>query len=183
MMRQSGVRLVDTVRRVGRPKVTEKDEERGARVARLRIARGFDSQAKLVADVAERVAKKELAEENGLDRVEYQRVENGENRLTSEAIQDKLAAAFGVRSLPTVMLIRNGRPVDGFMGALPEGQIKEFLDKHLPAAEALQAQAATEEAQEPEQAGDAPSARQLAATAGRSPAVIPPPARRHPATV
>jgi putative thioredoxin len=28
----------------------------------------------------------------------------------------------------------NGQPVDGFMGALPEGKIKEFLDKHVPAA-------------------------------------------------
>jgi putative thioredoxin len=27
----------------------------------------------------------------------------------------------------------NGQPVDGFMGALPEGKIKEFLDKHVPA--------------------------------------------------
>ncbi len=29
----------------------------------------------------------------------------------------------------------NGQPVDGFMGALPEGQLREFLDKHLPAGE------------------------------------------------
>src|SRR6185369_5569339 len=32
------------------------------------------------------------------------------------------------------VLLMNGQPVDGFMGALPEGQVKEFLDKHLPPA-------------------------------------------------
>jgi putative thioredoxin len=73
--------------------------------------------------------------------------------------EQQLAQAFGIKSIPTCVLLMNGQPVDGFMGALPEGQVKQFLDKHLPAAEALQAQAATEEAQEPEQAGDAPSAR------------------------
>jgi putative thioredoxin len=49
--------------------------------------------------------------------------------------EQKLAGAFGVRSLPTCVLLMNGQPVDGFMGALPEGQIREFLDKHLPPAE------------------------------------------------
>lgn len=44
----------------------------------------------------------------------------------------ELAAQFGIRSLPTVMLLKDGRPVDQFMGALPEGQVREFLDRHLP---------------------------------------------------
>src|SRR6266568_9604587 len=48
--------------------------------------------------------------------------------------QQQLAAAFGIRSIPTCVLLMNGQPVDGFMGALPEGKIKEFLDKHLPPA-------------------------------------------------
>lgn len=47
--------------------------------------------------------------------------------------EQELAAAFGIRSLPTCMLVVNGQPVDGFTGALPEGQIKAFLDKHVPA--------------------------------------------------
>jgi len=34
----------------------------------------------------------------------------------------------------------DGKPVDGFMGALPESQIKEFLDKHLPAGDVLEAE-------------------------------------------
>jgi len=44
----------------------------------------------------------------------------------------ELAAQFGIRSLPTVQLFRNGQPVDQFMGALPESQVREFLDRHLP---------------------------------------------------
>jgi putative thioredoxin len=53
--------------------------------------------------------------------------------------EQQLSQAFGVRSIPTCVLLKNGQPVDGFTGALPEGQIKEFLDKHLPAAEELEA--------------------------------------------
>jgi putative thioredoxin len=73
--------------------------------------------------------------------------------------EQQLAQAFGIKSIPTCVLLKNGQPVDGFMGALPEGQVKQFLDKHLPAAEELQAQAAAEEAQQHLQAGDADSAR------------------------
>jgi len=50
--------------------------------------------------------------------------------------EQQLGAAFGIRSIPTCILMMNGQPVDGFAGALPEGKIKEFLDKHLPPAEA-----------------------------------------------
>lgn len=46
--------------------------------------------------------------------------------------QRELAAQFGIRSLPTVKLFRNGQPVDEFMGALPEADIRAFLDKHVP---------------------------------------------------
>jgi putative thioredoxin len=53
--------------------------------------------------------------------------------------EQQLSQAFGIRSIPTCVLMKNGQPVDGFMGALPEGQIKAFLDKHLPAAEEVQA--------------------------------------------
>lgn len=73
--------------------------------------------------------------------------------------EQQLAQAFGIKSIPTCVLLKNGQPVDGFMGALPEGQVKQFLDKHLPAEGELQAQAAAQEAQEHLEAGDAQSAR------------------------
>jgi len=46
--------------------------------------------------------------------------------------QQMIAQQFGVRSLPTVMVIKDGQPVDGFAGALPETQVREVLDKYLP---------------------------------------------------
>ena len=46
--------------------------------------------------------------------------------------EQQLGEAFGIRSVPTCILVVNGQPVDGFTGALTEGKIKEFLDKHLP---------------------------------------------------
>lgn len=53
--------------------------------------------------------------------------------------EQQLAAMFGIRSIPTCYLMVGGQPVDGFAGALPEGQIRAFLDKHLPSADELQA--------------------------------------------
>jgi putative thioredoxin len=67
-------------------------------------------------------------------------------KVNTEEEQD-LAAAFGVRSIPMVVLMKDGQPVDGFVGALPEGQIREFLDKHVPAStEPVAAEAETAEA-------------------------------------
>lgn len=49
--------------------------------------------------------------------------------------EQQLAAAFGVRSIPTVVLVKGGQLVDGFTGALPEAQLREFLSRHVqPAA-------------------------------------------------
>ncbi|MEO5626347.1 MAG: co-chaperone YbbN [Dokdonella sp.] len=45
--------------------------------------------------------------------------------------QQALAASFGVRSIPTVVLIREGQLVDAFTGALPESGIREFLSRHV----------------------------------------------------
>ena len=47
--------------------------------------------------------------------------------------EQQLAGAFGIKSIPTVVLMKNGQPVDGFMGAVPEGKVREFLDKHVQA--------------------------------------------------
>jgi putative thioredoxin len=66
--------------------------------------------------------------------------------------EQQLSAAFGIRSIPTCILMINGQPVDGFMGALPESQLKAFLDKHLPSAgeapEALEAEPQEEATEE-----------------------------------
>lgn len=66
--------------------------------------------------------------------------------------EQELSQAFGIRSIPTCILMFQGKPVDGFMGALPEGEIKAFLDKHLPAGEVLEAEVTSVEV------GDAPDA-------------------------
>lgn len=44
--------------------------------------------------------------------------------------EQQLAGYFQVKSIPTVMLLKNGQIVDGFPGALPEGQLREFLKHH-----------------------------------------------------
>lgn len=38
--------------------------------------------------------------------------------------QQMISSQFGVRSLPTVMIMQNGQPIDGFNGALPEVQVR-----------------------------------------------------------
>lgn len=45
--------------------------------------------------------------------------------------QQELTGHLGVRSLPTVLLIKNGQAVDGFNGALSEGEVRKVLDKHV----------------------------------------------------
>ena len=54
--------------------------------------------------------------------------------------EQQLSQAFGIRSIPTCVLMMDGKPVDGFMGALPEGKLREFLDNHLPGEDALLAE-------------------------------------------
>src|SRR5687768_15072617 len=57
---------------------------------------------------------------------------NGGFRLAKVDVdkEQQLAAAFQVRSIPTVFLVKGGQLVDGFPGALPEGQLREFLKHH-----------------------------------------------------
>jgi putative thioredoxin len=62
--------------------------------------------------------------------------------------EQQLAAAFGIRSIPTCVLLMGGKPVDGFMGALPEGKLREFLDKHIPSEGELLAEADTAQAED-----------------------------------
>ena len=84
--------------------------------------------------------------------------------------EQQLAAAFGIRSIPTCVLMVGGQPVDGFMGALPEGQVRAFLDKHLPSEDDLQALAQADEAQQLAEAGDAEAAlRRMADALAQAP--------------
>ncbi|MEZ5926261.1 MAG: thioredoxin [Hyphomicrobiaceae bacterium] len=61
------------------------------------------------------------------------RAAKGKIRLVKMNIDEHPAVAgqLGVQSIPAVFAFRNGRPVDGFMGALPEGQVKAFIDRLL----------------------------------------------------
>jgi putative thioredoxin len=44
----------------------------------------------------------------------------------------ELASAFSVRSIPNVIAFKEGRPVAQFLGAVPEGQVRAFMQKLLP---------------------------------------------------
>jgi putative thioredoxin len=80
---------------------------------------------------------------------------NGAFRLGKVDVDkhQELAGMFGIRSIPTVMLVKDGQILDGFAGALPEGQLREFLGKHLQPLEAapVEEEVAVEE-ESPEQA-------------------------------
>jgi putative thioredoxin len=54
-------------------------------------------------------------------------------KLNTDEAQ-RVAGHFGVRSIPTVMLFRDGEVVDQFVGVQPEGEIRDMLDRHLGAA-------------------------------------------------
>ena len=56
-------------------------------------------------------------------------------------ISGQLSQMFGVRSIPFCVMFTGGQPVDGFVGALPEDKIREFLDKHLPPADGFEEEA------------------------------------------
>jgi putative thioredoxin len=45
--------------------------------------------------------------------------------------EQQVVAMFGVRSLPTVVLFKDGQPVDGFAGAQPESAIRAMLEPHV----------------------------------------------------
>ncbi|RZL95499.1 MAG: tetratricopeptide repeat protein [Variovorax sp.] len=62
-------------------------------------------------------------------------------------ISQQLSQMFGVRSIPFCVMFKDGQPVDGFVGAIPAAEIRTFLDKHVPAAEELEAAAEEEAAQ------------------------------------
>ncbi|MDD2925313.1 thioredoxin [Rhodoferax sp.] len=79
--------------------------------------------------------------------------------------EQQLAQAFGIRSIPTCILMIGGKPVDGFTGAQGAAQVRAFLDKHLPSEGELAAEAETDAAQALLQAGDPQAALEKLADA------------------
>jgi putative thioredoxin len=69
-------------------------------------------------------------------------------------IAGQLSQMFGVRSIPFCVLFKAGQPVDGFVGALPEAEVRAFLDKHVASAAQLAAEEEVEEAKALLEGGD-----------------------------
>jgi putative thioredoxin len=69
------------------------------------------------------------------------------NADEQQEIAGQLSQAFGVRSIPFCVLFDQGQPVDGFVGAIPDPEIRQFLDRHLPGADALAAESQAEAAE------------------------------------
>ena len=72
-----------------------------------------------------------------------------------------IAGQLGIKSIPAVIAFQNGQPVDGFMGAIPESQIAEFIQKLVgknggppQIAEALAAAKEARDAGDPQTAAD-----------------------------
>ena len=73
-------------------------------------------------------------------------------------IAGQLSQMFGVRSIPFCVMFKDGQPVDGFVGALPQGQIQQFLDKHVPSESELEAEEELDAAEQLAADGDADAA-------------------------
>jgi putative thioredoxin len=80
------------------------------------------------------------------------------NSDEQQEIAGQLSEAFGVRSIPFCVMFNQGQPVDGFVGAIPEGEIRAFLDKHVPGADEVAGQADVDAAEALLAEGDTDSA-------------------------
>ncbi len=84
---------------------------------------------------------------------------NGKVKLVKMNIDDHPAVAgqLGIQSIPAVIAFKDGQPVDGFMGALPESKVREFIDKVAGPGDGpdQQIEAALAAAKEAADAGDA----------------------------
>ena len=87
----------------------------------------------------------------------------GKVRLVKVNIDENkaLAGQLRIQSMPTVYAFRDGQPVDGFMGALPEKEIKAFVDRLIGEDTAADLTAAIEEADKLVTAGDLQSAAEI----------------------
>jgi putative thioredoxin len=89
---------------------------------------------------------------------------NGKVRMVKINVDEnqQLAAQMRIQSIPAVFAFVNGQPVDGFMGALPESQLKQFVDRlGGQGGMAEEIEAAIGEAQAAFEAGDIQTAAQI----------------------
>jgi putative thioredoxin len=90
--------------------------------------------------------------------------QNGKVKLVKINTEEHpgIAGQMGVRSIPSVFAFDKGRPVNGFQGALPESQVRQFIESILSGTDgAKQLQEALEQAEAAAQAGDIGTAAQL----------------------
>ncbi len=87
----------------------------------------------------------------------------GKVRLVKLNIDDhpQIPGQLGIQSIPAVIAFKKGQPVDGFMGAVPESQIKAFIEKHAGPVGPSPLDQMMEEAQALHEAGDVTGASTL----------------------
>ncbi len=91
------------------------------------------------------------------------RAAGGKVRLVKINIDEHpgVAGQLRIQSIPAVIAFQNGQPVDGFMGALPESQVKEFISRLTGEAPAVDAEALLAQADAALSAGDLGGAGQI----------------------
>ncbi|MGE3066732.1 MAG: thioredoxin [Hyphomicrobiaceae bacterium] len=91
------------------------------------------------------------------------RAQNGKVRMVKINIDEHpaLAGQLRVQSIPTVYAFRDGRPLDGFMGAQPESAIKAFVDRLVGEDQVADLAAALAEADAALEAGDPQGAAEI----------------------
>ncbi|MFP8965353.1 tetratricopeptide repeat protein [Pokkaliibacter sp. CJK22405] len=81
---------------------------------------------------------------------------------TEDQALAQIVMQFGIRSLPTVYVLHNGQPVDGFSGAQPESEIRKLLNKYCQPVQETEAElSAKEQAEQLIEAGQLEQAKML----------------------
>jgi putative thioredoxin len=88
------------------------------------------------------------------------RAAKGKIRLAKMNIDEhpQVAQQLGIQSIPAVYVFSNGQPVDGFVGALPEPEVKAFIDRIMGGSGAADIGEMIKAADESLKAGDAAGA-------------------------
>jgi putative thioredoxin len=91
------------------------------------------------------------------------RAAGGRVKLVKMNIDDHpaIAGQLGIQSIPAVIAFKNGQPADGFMGAIPETKIREFIDKVTADSRGEEIAEALEAAAQAREAGDLQGAVQI----------------------